>query len=113
MPVIHAEKTAVTQVKEGVTRYLIHEQRLMTVVIDFNNGPWEVPDPPHSHVHEQTTYVAAGEIIFFCEGEPDARLKEGDMFCVPSGKLHTIQVLSTHVRLIDSFTPLRTDFLGV
>jgi hypothetical protein len=35
------------------------------------------------------------------------------MFCVPSGKLHTIQVLSTHVRLVDSFTPLRTDFLGV
>lgn len=111
MPVIHADKAAVAQVKEGVTRYLIHEQQLMTVVIDFHNGPWEVPDPPHSHVHEQTTYVAAGEIIFVCEGEPDVRLKAGDMFSVPSNKRHTIQVLTKHVRLIDSFTPLRADFL--
>jgi quercetin dioxygenase-like cupin family protein len=111
MPVLRAAHTPVTKVKDSVTRYLIHANDLMTVVIDFNNGPWESPDPPHSHVHEQTTYVAAGEIIFFCEGEPDARLSAGDMFCVPSNKQHTIQVLSEHVRLVDSFNPVRTDFL--
>lgn len=111
MPVLRAENTPVTNVKDGVTRYLIHGVDLMTVVIDFNNGPWEAPDPPHKHVHEQTTYVADGEIIFFCEGEPDARLSAGDLFSVPANKLHAIQVLSEHVRLVDSFNPLRTDFL--
>ena len=111
MPTFRAENTPVTPVKDGVTRYLIHGHDLMTVVIDFHNGPWQVPDPPHQHVHEQTSYVAAGEIIFFCEGEPDTRLKAGDMFFVPSNKLHAIQVLSEHVRLIDSFNPVRTDFL--
>ena len=111
MPILRSENRQVTTVKEGVTRYLIHANDLMTVVIDFNNGPWAVPDPPHRHIHEQTTYVAAGEIIFFCEGEPDARLSAGDMFCVPSNKLHSIQVLSEHVRLVDSFNPVRADFL--
>jgi len=111
MPVLRAETIRPTPVKDGVTRYLVHGHDLMMVVIDFNNGPWQAPDPPHRHVHEQTTYVAAGEIIFFCEDEPDARLSAGDMFCVPSNKLHAIQVLSPHVRLVDSFNPIRTDFL--
>jgi quercetin dioxygenase-like cupin family protein len=111
MPVLRAENTPVTNVRDGVTRYLIHGSDLMTVAIDFNNGPWEAPDPPHKHVHEQTTYVADGEIIFFCEGEPDARLSAGDLFFVPANKLHAIQVLSEHARLVDSFNPLRTDFL--
>ena len=66
----------------------------------------------HFHVHEQATYVAAGEFIFFCEGEPEQKLSAGDMFWVPSNKKHTIQLLSKKVRLIDSFNPIREDFLG-
>jgi quercetin dioxygenase-like cupin family protein len=65
----------------------------------------------HHHVHEQTTYVAEGEIIFLCEGEPDQRLKKGDMFSVPSGIPHAIQLLSKEARLVDSFNPIRNDFL--
>ena len=112
MPVLKSEKTVPTNIKAGVERRLIHTEKLMTAVIDFTNGPWKEPDPPHSHVHEQTTYVAEGEIIFFCEGEPQERLKAGDMFYVPSGKEHTIQLLSKTARLIDSFTPIREEFLG-
>jgi quercetin dioxygenase-like cupin family protein len=111
MPVLKAQEAQVSTVKEGITRRLIHTDTLMTVVIDFEKGPWKQPDPPHSHVHEQTTYVAAGEIIFFCEGEPEQILKAGDMFAVPSGKSHTIQLLSATARLVDSFTPLREEFL--
>ncbi|HEY9044879.1 MAG TPA: cupin domain-containing protein [Ohtaekwangia sp.] len=111
MPVLKSSEATVTKVKEGVERKLIHAENLMMVVIDFTNGPWSEPEPPHSHVHEQTTYVASGEIIFFCEGEPDQRLKAGDMFCVPSNKKHTIQLLTKEVRLIDSFNPIRQEFL--
>ncbi len=98
-------------VREGVKRKIIHIDSLMNVLIDFDKGPWEQPDPYHEHPHEQTSYVAKGEIIFFCEGEEPQKLTEGDMFAVPSGKKHTIQLLTPSARLIDSFTPLRTDFI--
>ena len=111
MPVLKYKESLAKYVKEGGERRLIHANDLMMVVIDFNNGPWSGPEPAHHHVHEQTTYVAEGEIIFFCEGEPDQKLSIGDMFCVPSNKKHTIQLLSKKARLIDSFNPLRKEFL--
>lgn len=111
MPVLKAQESKAKRVKEGVERKLVHANNLMMVVIDFDNGPWSEPEPPHHHVHEQTTYVAEGELIFFCEGEPDQRLTAGDMFWVPSGKKHTIQLLSKRVRLVDSFNPIREEFL--
>jgi quercetin dioxygenase-like cupin family protein len=111
MPIQIEKETLPLPVKPGVTRRLIHGNDLMTAVIDFDNGPWSEPEPPHKHVHEQATYVAEGEIIFFCEDEPDRKLGAGDMFFVPSGKLHTVQLLTKRVRLIDSFNPIRKEFL--
>lgn len=111
MPVLKFEKTAAEKVRPGLERKIIHTGDLMTVIIDFSDGPWEEPEPPHAHTHVQTSYVAAGEIIFYCEGEPDQHLRAGDMFAVPSGKSHTVKLLTEHVRLVDSFNPLRTDFL--
>ena len=111
MAVLKETEAQTTRVKEGITRRHLHTADLMMVVIDFNNGPWSEPDPVHQHIHEQTSYVAEGEIIFICEGEPDQHLKKGDMFSVPSGKLHAIQLLSSKARLVDSFNPIRKDFL--
>lgn len=111
MAVLKFDEVPYEKVKEGLERKIIHTNDLMTVLIDFTNGPWDEPEPPHSHPHEQTSYVAAGEIIFYCEGEPDQHLKAGDMFAVPSGKMHTVKLLTKHVRLVDSFNPIREDFL--
>ena len=83
----------------------------MTVVIDISNGPWAAPDPFHSHRHEQICYVAEGELLFFAEGQEAERLTTGDLFAVPSGVPHSIQLLSPKARLIDSFNPIREDFL--
>jgi quercetin dioxygenase-like cupin family protein len=91
-------------------RYLTHTDNLMMVVIDFNDGPTSEPDPPHHHPHEQVSYVAAGEVLFFLDGEP-TRLGPGDMFTVPPEIPHSVQLLTSHVRLVDTFTPLRADFL--
>ena len=66
--------------------------------------------PPHSHPHEQVAYVAEGEVIFLMDGE-ETHLRPGDMYLVPSGKPHSIQQLTEHVRLVDCFTPIREDFL--
>ena len=111
MAVLKFENVPYEKVKEGLQRKIIHTENLMSVLIDFTNGPWEEPEPPHSHPHEQTSYVAKGEIIFYCEGEADQHLKAGDMFAVPSGKKHTVKLLTKEVRLVDSFTPIREDFV--
>lgn len=111
MPVLKKASTPATKVKDGIERRLVNTPNLMMAVIDFKNGPWSQPDPMHQHVHEQTTYVAEGEIIFFCEGEENQTLKAGDMFWVPSNKKHSIQLLSSTAKLIDSFNPIREDFI--
>ncbi|MCK4987128.1 MAG: cupin domain-containing protein [Desulfobacterales bacterium] len=92
------------------TRYLAHTDKLMMVVIDFNDGPTDEPDPPHSHPHEQVSYVASGEIILFLD-DAQTHLTPGDIFTIPPHKPHTVQLLSKHVRLVDTFHPIREDFL--
>jgi quercetin dioxygenase-like cupin family protein len=111
MAVLKFDEVPYEKVKEGLERKIIHTNELMTVLIDFSNGPWEAPEPPHSHPHQQTSYVVEGEIIFYCEGEPDQHLKAGDMYAIPSGLKHTVKLLTKKVRLVDSFYPVREDFL--
>ena len=103
-------ETPAEKIAKGVERRIGHLENLMIVTIDFDDGPTPEPDPPHSHSHEQVCYVAQGEILFIIEGE-ETKLEAGDVFLVPSGKTHTIQRLTKHVRLVDCFTPLREDFL--
>jgi quercetin dioxygenase-like cupin family protein len=103
---IEANKEPIAKKRE---RYLTHTEKLMMVVIDFDDGPTSEPDPPHSHPHEQVSYVAEGEILFFLDKEA-TRLSKGDMFTVPPNIPHTVQLLTKHVRLVDTFTPLRKDF---
>lgn len=111
MTAIYQSKTARESIGEGRERYLSHTNDLMMVVIDFTDGPSEQPDPPHSHPHEQITYVAEGEVIFFLDQTPH-NLQAGDMICVPSNLPHTIQLLSEKVRLVDTFNPIREEFLS-
>ena len=105
------DEMPVEEIREGAERRLGYTKNLMMVVIDFYDGPQDEPDPLHSHPHEQVSYVAEGEIIFVLDGEK-TRLGAGDVFLVPSGKPHSVQLLTEHVRLIDCFTPVREDFLG-
>ena len=95
---------------EGRTRYLAHTEKLMMAVIDFNDGPTDAPDPPHSHPHEQVSYVAIGKIIFFL-GNEEIRLGAGDIFTVPPNIPHSVQLLTQHVRLVDTFHPIREEFI--
>lgn len=102
--------TELTVLKPGVTRRIAHLDTILTAVIDFENGPMEMPDPPHSHPHEQISYVAEGELWFFVANEK-YKLKRGDIYKVPSNIPHSVQTISKHVRLIDSFSPVREDFM--
>jgi len=110
MGIVKPSEITVTPISAGRSRYLAHTDHLMAVVVDFNDGPASIPDPPHSHPHEQVSYVAAGELILVM-GEEKTRLSVGDLFTVPANVPHAVQTLSPHVRLIDAFNPIREDFL--
>lgn len=66
--------------------------------------------PPHSHPHEQISYVVSGEVNLFIK-DKTIRLEPGDMFAVPPNVPHGIQLLSEKARLVDTFCPIREDFL--
>lgn len=110
MTALKYQQMPAEQVKVDVQRRFAHTDNLMIVIVDFTGGPKMEPDPPHSHPHEQVTYVAEGEISFFIDGE-ETRLCPGDVFLVASGKMHTIQLHTAQARLIDCFTPIREDFI--
>ncbi len=101
-----------TELAPGLKRKLIHTDNLMIVVVEFTNGPAEVPDPFHDHHHEQVSYIAEGELILFIKDAGEKKLRKGDLFAIPSGIPHTVQTLTRVVRIIDSFTPLRKEFLS-
>lgn len=104
------KEVAKESIGERRSRYLTHTDTLMMVVIDFNDGPSDEPDPPHHHPHEQVSYVVAGELLIYIDGEP-TKLGPGDMFTVPPNIPHSVKLISKHVRLVDTFTPLREDFI--
>ena len=110
MTVLKYAEMPTTRFRPGGERRMGYTDHLMIVVVDFTDGPQDQPDPPHSHPHEQVSYVVAGEIYFVMNGE-QTRLGPGDMFLVPPGVPHTIQLLTPQARLIDCFTPIREDFL--
>jgi quercetin dioxygenase-like cupin family protein len=109
-PILHSEAQR-TVIAPGRERYLSYTDHLMMTVIDFNDGPSEKPDSPHNHPHEQITYVAEGKVLFFL-GDASYKLSAGDMITVPPNIPHCIQLLTPYVRLVDTFSPIREEFLN-
>lgn len=92
---------------EGVRRKIMsHDDQVMLVHVDFETG---AIGKPHTHPHLQCTMVASG-VFDVTIGGQTRRLKTGDTFFVPTNVLHGV-VNITAGRLIDSFTPMREDFL--
>ena len=98
------------KLNQSLNRKIVHLNNLMVTVIEFSNGPMEKPEQPHNHPHEQITYVAKGSLKLFIENR-EYILNEGDIFKVESNLNHCIQTLTEKVKLIDSFSPIREDFL--
>lgn len=111
MPVFKNEETEGKEIAPGVFRKIATLDNMLTATIEFTGGPMEKPDEPHSHPHEQISYVAEGALYVFI-GDDKHPLKEGDMFLIPSNVPHCIQTLSKRVKLVDVFTPVREDFLS-
>lgn len=110
-PFMEYDKTTPIIVDDRVTRRIAYLNDLMIVIVDITGGPQSEPDPFHAHVAEKVCYVAAGEVIVTV-GEKQKQLKAGDVFIVPSNVPHTVQLLTPTLRLIDTFNPIREDFLA-
>lgn len=110
MYVLRNNEAEFTQLKDGVTRKIAYLNNMLTAIIEFSGNPMTEPEKPHSHPHEQISYVAKGKVMVIL-GDEKHFLDEGDLFMVPSGLPHAIQTLTPEVKLIDTFTPVRRDFL--
>lgn len=105
------DQMQVTKVNDTCQRRWVKTNKLMLVNVEFTDGPCDKPDPFHSHPHEQVSYMADGEVYLFVADEEKVHLKPGDKFAIPSNVPHTIQRLTSFVRIIDCFTLVREDFL--
>ena len=94
---------------------LAYGEGLMNALIIFEKGLGaDTEIPYHSHQHVQTTYVLKGSFKFSIK-YPDHTetrvVQEGDAIYFPSNYEHGCIPLENDSRLLDSFTPIREDFL--
>ncbi|MBX3577520.1 MAG: cupin domain-containing protein [Rhizobiaceae bacterium] len=87
-------------------RVLTHTDALMVVEFDFEAG---AIGALHSHPHVQASYIARGSFEVTVDGRMEV-LRQGDSFIVASDLVHGVKALEPGT-LIDSFTPVRADFL--
>jgi quercetin dioxygenase-like cupin family protein len=103
----HAGEGEWTSTPDGNRRrVLLHTDELMMVEFAFEKGGegWL-----HSHPHVQSSYIAEGRFEVTIDGRVET-FSAGDGFIVPSNLVHGVKALEKG-RLVDTFTPHRSDFL--
>ncbi|HAS6236933.1 TPA: cupin domain-containing protein [Vibrio vulnificus] len=92
---------------QGISRkVLAHSDNMMSVEVHFETG---AIGAMHSHPHEQLTYVLSGEFEFTI-GDEKKIVKTGDTMYKEQNIEHGCVCLEAGV-LIDTFTPMRKDFV--
>lgn len=95
------------EVDGGLTRKLMgYDGQLMLLEIAFKAGSVGYQ---HQHFHSQTSYVVSGVFEVTINGVTKI-LKAGDGFYVEPYVLHGANCLEEGI-LIDTFSPMRQDFL--
>ena len=91
----------------GIRRQIMgYDEQLMMVKVQFEKG---AVGTMHEHHHSQATYVVSGKFELTI-GEQKEILSAGDGYYVAPNKPHGCVCLEAGV-LIDTFTPMRADFL--
>ena len=65
--------------------------------------------PPHSHDHEQVSYVLSGALSFHCAGETTV-VRAGEALQIPSWAEHSVEVIED-AEVLDVFSPVRQDWI--
>ena len=105
---IFHKDTTLEDLGNGVTRRILaHDVKMMAVEVNFAAG---AVGPMHNHPHEQLTYVLSGEFEFTI-GEETRVVSAGDTLYKQPGIMHGCVCLQPGT-LLDTFTPVREDFLS-
>ncbi len=93
----------------GIRRQIMgYDGQLMMVKVVFEKG---AVGTVHTHYHSQATYVASGKFELTIGGEKRI-LTTGDGYYVAPDEPHGCVCLEAGT-LIDTFSPMRADFLGI
>jgi quercetin dioxygenase-like cupin family protein len=91
----------------GVKRKIMaYGPDLMVVRVVFEKG---AVGKPHQHPHRQACFVESGVFDVTIDGKT-SRLSAGDSFFVPANLVHGVVAVEAG-QLVDSFTPMREEFL--
>ncbi|MDR0299479.1 MAG: cupin domain-containing protein [Streptococcaceae bacterium] len=94
---------------------LSHGEGLMTARVYFEKGmALEAKVPFHCHAQTQTTFILKGAFKFAIKypgGVSTQIVNVGDSIYFPSNYEHGCIPLEDDSQLLDSFTPIREDFL--
>ncbi|WP_282074031.1 cupin domain-containing protein [Polaribacter atrinae] len=91
----------------GVSRkFLGYDNQIMMVSVKFEEGALGAP---HQHFHTQATYVVSGKFEFEIDGVKQI-VEAGDGVYIEPNLLHSAVCL-VEGQLIDTFSPVREDFL--
>lgn len=104
-----SDETSWEEIAPGLSRQIMgYDNKIMLVKAKFEKGAIGVM---HKHYHSQVTYVESGEFEMTINGEVQ-KLKAGDSFYVLPHLMHGC-VCTVPGVLIDVFSPVREDFLGL
>lgn len=103
----HERDVAWEATEPGVKRKIMaYGPDLMIVRVVFEAG---AIGKAHHHPHRQASYVESGVFDVAIDGRT-SRLAAGDSFFVPENLVHGVVAIEAG-QLIDSFTPMRKEFL--
>ena len=107
-PFVSLEECNFQDLGNGIKRKILaFGDGLMHVEVHFEEG---AKGTMHSHPHTQTTYVLEGEFEFTIDGETKI-VKKGDTMYEKPNVIHGCKCIKKGV-LLDTFSPIREDFLG-
>jgi quercetin dioxygenase-like cupin family protein len=105
---VQHKDTVLEDLGNGVSRRILaHGGKMMAVEVHFETG---AVGPMHNHPHEQLTTVLSGEFEFTI-GEETQVVRTGDTLYKKPHVMHGCVCLKAGV-LLDTFTPIREDFLS-
>lgn len=91
----------------GVSRKMLgYDNQIMMVLVKFDKGALGAP---HQHFHTQATYCVSGKFEFEIDGVKQV-VNGGDGVYIEPNLLHSAVCLEEGM-LIDTFSPVREDFL--